>query len=299
MNWLIPALVAPVLYTPLTFVDKFIVSKIVKDYRGMPIYGTIMGFVVGTVFWFITGFPYLPPKDALIVITTGCLTIWSAYFYFKAVSLEEASKLTLLFQMSPIMTLILAFLFIGERISLFQLIGFILILGSVIGVSIEKEQFKISLSPALLLIFVVDVMWAAAAVLIKAAMDANSFAEILSYESWGLGIGGTILYFLVRDVRDAFNLSIRTIRKRFLAVMFLNEGVFVLAKAITYFAYSIGSASLVSVVGSTSVFLGILYGVVLTLLLPTYIREDISRPSLFKKGAAALVLFIGLWFVYV
>ena len=298
MNWLLPAFAAPALYTPLTFVDKFIVSKVIKDYRGMPMYGAIMGLVVGTLFWFITGFPYLPPKDALIVIATGCLTIWSAYFYFWAVTFEEASTLTLLFQMSPIITLVFAFLFLGERISLLQLIGFVLILSSVVGVSIDRPALKISLSPALLLVLVVDAMWAAAAVLIKAAIDANSFAKILSYESWGLGLGGMVLYALFRGIRDAFNASIGTIRRRFLAVMFLNEGVFVLAKSITYYAYSIGSASLVSVVGSTSVFFGILYGVVLTLLIPTYIKEDISRRNLVRKGIAALVLFVGVWFVY-
>lgn len=298
MNWIIPALLAPTVYTVVTFVDKYIVSKEVKDYRGMPIYGTIMGFIVGTAFWIITGFPTLSSRDALIVITTGMVTIWSAALYFEAVSLDDASKLTLLFQMSPVFTLIMAVLFLGEHVSFAQLLGFILILVASIWVSLKKGVRELKLSRTFWLILIVDFMWAIAAILIKFAIDANSFVKILSFESWGLGIGGTILYLFFPTIRNAFNESVRNVRKIALVVMFANEGVFVIAKSITFFAYSIGPAALVSVVGSTSVFFGILYGLLLTLFVPKLIKENITREELSKKLVAALILFAGLWLVY-
>ena len=141
-------------------------------------------------------------------------------------------------------------------------------------------------------------MWAVAAILIKFALDANSFAKILSFESWGLGIGGTILYFGFSSIRDAFHESIRTVRRRALGIMFANEGIFVIAKSINYFAYSIGPAALVSVVGSTSVFFGILYGLVLTLFVPKLIKENILTEEMSKKLFAAIMLISGLWLVY-
>ncbi len=298
MNWIVSALFAQSVITVVIFIDKYIVSKEVNDYRGMPIYTTIMGFVAGAVFWIISGFPILALRDAIIVIATGMLTIWAAALYFEAVSLEDASKLTLLFQMSPAFTLIMAVLFLKENISFSQLLGFVLIFGAAIWVSVEKGNQKFKLSRTFWLILIVDLMWAVAAILIKFALDANSFAKILSFESWGLGIGGTILYFGFSSIRDAFHESIRTVRRRALGIMFANEGIFVIAKSINYFAYSIGPAALVSVVGSTSVFFGILYGLVLTLFVPKLIKENILTEEMSKKLFAAIMLISGLWLVY-
>lgn len=235
MNWILPALIAPAVYTVVNFIDKYIVSKEVRDYRGMPIYGTIMGFFIGTIFWIVTGFPLLSFRDALIVLTTGAFTIWAAALYFKAISTDDASKIILLFQMTPIMTLVLALMFLKETISSQQYIGFFLILLAVIGISIEKIEGKFKLSSTFLLILIVDLMWAISAVLIKFAINANSFSKILSFESWGIGLGGLILYLFFPNIRNAFNESIRTVRKRALGIMFANEGIFVLGKSITFF----------------------------------------------------------------
>ena len=297
MNWLIPALIAPAIYTIVNFVDKYIVSKEVKDYRGMPIYGTIMGFFVGTFFWVINGFPILPLKDTLIIFATGAITIWAAAIYFKAISLEDASNLVIMLQSTPLFTLLFAFLLLGEKITATQFLGFFLILVAVILVSIEKGKTKMKLSEAFWLILLVNIMWAISVVIIKFAINANSFAEILSYESWGLAIGGALLYLIFPSTRKAFHHSMRTVRKKALIIMFANELVFVIAKAITFFAYSIGTASLVSVVGTTSVFFGILYGLLLTKIFPKFIKEDISRGNLLKKIVGALILFAGIYLV--
>jgi bacterial/archaeal transporter family protein len=280
VDWLLTALLAPAVYTVVNFIDKYIVSKEVKDYRGMPIYGTIMGFIIGTIFWVITGFPVLSLRDAAIVLTTGAINIWAAALYFKAVTLEEASKIILLFQTGPLLTLLLAFLFLGEAITLTQFVGFLLILAAVMAVSIEKGKGKFKLSEGFILIFIVNLMFAVAAVLIKFAIEATSFSQILSFESWGLGLGGLVLYVAFPAIRNAFNQSLRAVRKLALGVMFFNEGLYVIGKSLTYFAFSIGSAALVSVVGSTQVFFGIFYGIIITLLVPKFIKEDISPTTL-------------------
>src|SRR6185437_8834026 len=165
MNWLFPALLAPAVSTITIFTDKYIVGNAIKDSRGVVLMQSVMGFLVGTLFWVITGFPLLSTTDLL---------------------------------------------------------------------------------------------FASASVLIKFAIDATSFAKILSYESWGIGVGGVILYLFFPSIRKAFNEIIRTVRKRLLGIMFLNEGIYVLSKSLSYFAYSIGPVALVSVVGSTQVLFGIL-----------------------------------------
>ncbi|HCS78273.1 TPA: hypothetical protein DIV55_00850 [Patescibacteria group bacterium] len=298
MNWIVPALLAPALYAIVNFVDKYIVSKEVKDYRGMPIYATIVGFIVGTIFWIATGFPILSVQDALIVLLTGVLTLWGAALYFKAISIEDASKLILWFQMTPVFTLILAFILLGERITLTQILGFFLILMAVISISVEKGKYLFYLSQNLILILIVDALWALSGVLIKFTIAANSLSKILSYESWGIGIGGLILYLFIPSIKKAFKKSLKSVRKVALIIMFGNESLFVVGKSVTFFAYSIGPAALVSIVGSTQVFFGILLGIILTIFIPSFIKEDISRQEVAKKTIAAIALFLGLWLVY-
>ena len=91
MNWLFPALLAPAILTITIFTDKYIVGNAVKDYRGVVLLQSVMGFIVGTLFWVATGFPILSILDAFIVITTGAITTWAAAVYFKVLKDEDAS----------------------------------------------------------------------------------------------------------------------------------------------------------------------------------------------------------------
>jgi len=301
MNWLFFAILAPAVYSIVNFTDKYIVEREVIDYRGMPIYGTIMGLIFGTLFWIGSGFPIISTRDTLLVVFTGMLTIWGAALYFKAISDEAASKIIILFQMSPVLTLLLSFLFLKEVISLKQLLGFVLILTSAIGVSLKKQN-KISdgfkLSSSFFLILLTDLMWATSNVIFKFVIDINSFSKVVAYESWGLGIGGLLLYLFFPRIRTAFLHSIKTVRKLALGVIFFNEGVFVVGKLLTFLAVSMGPVSLVSVIGSTQVFFGVFYGFVLAKIAPSTFEEDISRKGMLKKLLFATLIFFGIFLVY-
>ena len=298
MNWVFLALLSPAVYTVVNFIDKHLVSNEVKDYRAMPIYTAIVGFVAGFVFWIITGFPVLAPLDAIIVILTGILTIWAALLYFKAMSEEEATTIIILFQSLPMISLVLAFIILGETITFKQLVGFIIIFTAVVLVSLKPSvNKKLTLSSAFFLIILANFMWALAGVLIKFAINANTFSKILSYESWGIGIGGFLLFILIPSVRNSFLKNVESVKKRTLSILFINEFTFVIAKSISFLAYSLGPVALVSVLSGTQVFYGILYGYVLTKIFPKSFREDIQAKSLVRKGILALLLFLGILLV--
>jgi drug/metabolite transporter (DMT)-like permease len=297
LNWLFFALLAPAIDAGINFSDKYIVESEVKDYRGMAIYSAIMGLMMGTIFWVVTGYPFLSARDTVIILVTGMLNVWALALYFRAISSEEVSKLIIFFKATPLFVMLFSFIFLKETVTLVQGLAFTLIMIAVVGVAFEGKQNMFRLSPALLPILIVDVLWAIAAILVKFTIETNSFSKILSYESWGIALGGIMLYVLFPSMRNAFSESIKTIRRLALGVMFVNEGMFVLSKSLTFFAYSIGPTALVSTVGNTQIFFGILYGLVLTAIAPTIIKEDIERASLIKKVAFASLLFLGIWLI--
>ena len=154
MNWVLFALLSPAIYSIVIFVDKYILEKEITDYRGMPIYGSIMGLILGTIFWIGSGFPLLPLQDTMFILLSGALTIWAAAFYFKALAKEEASEVMILLQLLPLFVLLLSVIFLQELITLRQFLGFTFILIGTLGVSMKKKDFSIRLSSAFLFMII-------------------------------------------------------------------------------------------------------------------------------------------------
>ena len=297
MNWLFFALIATAIVSFVVFIDKYILEKEVKDYRGMPIYGAIMAVIFGTVFWLTNGFPSLTTRDMLLVLLTGVLNVFASAFYFKVVADEEASKVLILIQFSPVIVLILSALFLKETISLQQLAGFLLILIGTIGVTVKKQDLTFSLSPTFLFMLLATLCWSSSSVLFKFVIDSNSFIKVVSYESWGMGIGGVILYLSFPSIRNAFHRINKTISKKALTVIFINEGLYVASRLLTFLALSMGSVALVTVVESTSVFFGIILGWILMLFAPKIFHEDTTKEGLMKKFLLAITVFIGIMLI--
>ena len=298
-NWLVFAVLSPLVYSTVNFIDKYLIEEKVKDYRGMPIYAAIMGGIMGTMFWLSTGLKLLPLYDSLLILSSGILQIFGTALYFRAMSKSETSKLIIFFQMLPIFVLLFSFVFLNETINLRQIVGFLLLLAASIGVSFDRNQVSFELSSAFYLILIVDILWALSAVLMKFTIHASEFVHILSYESWGIALGGVFLFIFIPSVRKSFLKVQATLPTKVLAVMFTNEGLYVLAKSLAFYAYLIGPVSLVSVLsGSTQVFIGIILGFSLTLFLPKIFHEDISRQGLVRKLIFGLILCLGMWLVY-
>lgn len=297
MDWLFYALLSPLVFAFVVDFDKYILEKHVSDYRGMPIYGSIVAPFMGAIIWVVSGFPLLEFKDAMLIILTGMLTIWASATYFKALSSDEASKITILFQMTPIFTLLMSFLFLRETISFNQLIGFLLIFFAIVGISYDKKKIGFNLSSTFFLILLTDLLWASSYVLFKFVVDTNSFFKVVSYESLGIGLGGLFLYIFFPSIRHAFLKTNKKVGKKVLRFVFFNEGMYVFGRLLNYFAISLGSVGLVTVVGGTQVFFAILLGWILTLISPKIFKEGITKEDLSKKFVMASLVLSGLWFL--
>lgn len=297
MNWLFFALLAPAISTVVNFTDKYLVERVITDYRGMPIYATLTGFIVGTFIWILNGYPRLSPEDTTLTIVTGMITIWGTFFYFKALGDEPASKIILLKQLQPIQVLILSWLLLKEPLLMNQLTGFILVLVAVVGVTIHKSHLHLRVSPALGLMACATFLWAFSLVLFKQVVENNDFFKILSYESWGIGVGGSVVYFLSPSVREAFFKTWKSIDLYNLTVIFLNEGLFVIAKLFGFLAIATGPVALVSVLDSSQVFYGIFVGWILSQLNLKTFEEDNNLFNFTYKLLFGFIGFTGIWMI--
>lgn len=298
MNWIFFAILSPAIYALVNFVDKHLVTNKVRDFRAMPIYTSIVATFAGILFWILTGFPILGARDAGIVIFTGMIAIWSTFLYFRALSKEDTTTIIILFQTVPVLTLIFGYFILGETISLKQFIGFLIIIIAALGVTFKPhEKGQKILSEAFFLMLAYNVMWALSGVLIKFAINATSFASILSYESFGIALGGALVFFIFPGIRKHFFDTTRQITTGTYGILFFNEALFVIAKSLAFYAFVLGPVALVNVLSSTQVFFGIFYGLVLTLLFPKLFKENISLRGLAKKAFFAAIMVVGIYFL--
>src|SRR5688500_10113521 len=97
----------------------------------------------------------------VLVMVTGVMTSAGAALYLTAIARDEASKIIVLIQMQPVIVLLLSLVFLNDTISVQQLIGFVLILGAAVAISLNRgESGGFKLSAAFYLILLCDFIWA-------------------------------------------------------------------------------------------------------------------------------------------
>lgn len=303
MSWILCALLAPLFSTITNFIDKYIIGDRIQNPQVISLFMAAMGLLAGSVVWVVNDFTSLPTTEALIVLLAGCLSFVSWVYYFKGLAVEETSIVILLFQISPIFTLILSFLFLSEGISFEQLLGFILILGATTAVSLKNVtsdkinasgKNKFGLSEAFWDINRANLFWAISAVILKFSIDQSSLREVLPYEAWGLGLGGIIFLLGSKKLRTSARRELRSMSLSTIAYLSVSEVFALLSRWVTILAFSLGPIALVDVIVGVQVFYGILIGWFLTHTLPKTFNENISRSGLLVKLLAACVLFFGL-----
>lgn len=294
MNWVLLALLAPFIYAVNVFIDKYLISSKIRDYRGLPIFGIFLSIVVIVFFWLVSGVNITFSLDSLLVILTGVLTIWGFSLYLEALIKEETSLVIILLQLTPVMVLLLSYFILGEMMTVKQLIGFGLLLISSLLVSVKKEKSRMKFNRGVVFILLADLCWAATYILIKFTSNSLEFASLIIYESMGVVLGGVLLLIFFSQIREAFLKIVAKVKKPVIGIIFLNEALYLGAKILTYFAVTLGPPVLISIIGSTQIFYGILLGVILTLVVPKVFKEDLSRKSLVRKVSLGLMAFVGV-----
>lgn len=300
-SWVFYSLLYPMIYASTNFVDKYLLSGI--NSRIMPIYTALVGLIAGVIFFVLTGFPIIPLRDTILILTTGILNTLSLIVYFKVLDCTETSRVNILFEIIPLFVLVLGYLFLGETITFIQFIGFVIVLSSIITIAYfeegnaidEKIPHQLSKTTVFVYIVIYDLMFAISAVLAKFVMSETSFNAILSYESLGIGLGGMIILVSSKTIRNEFlesNISMK--QKYFVGA---NETLFVLAKTITFYAFSLGPVALVSVIGAIQPLIAVLMGWLLTICLPKVFSETISKKSLSVKFFAAIAIIFGIYLI--
>ena len=125
-NWIAVAIAVPVFYALDSVLDVFFVGK--KIYHD-PVHATVITGFFSVIYIFVIVFEYkefeLPqPAILLVCIANGVFYIGHVYFYFRVLfKLNDVSNLECFLGFSVILVPAFAFIFLGEKLTVYQYIG--------------------------------------------------------------------------------------------------------------------------------------------------------------------------------
>ena len=295
MLWILFAIIANVLFAVSNLFDKFLIEKRVRDPLALTVFGGWIDLLFTLIIVLIHGLSITGPLQAGVLLLSGVLVELALIPYFKALSLEDASRISPLFQSMPVFVLLLSSVFLRETLTHRQMLGFLLILSGSFIVSMHKTDAGIfKIRKAFWWVLLASILWALPAVMFKFVVVKQTFWDALALEFFGVAIGATILFFLYKTRVLA---QIGDIGAGTWSILNINELIYIAGRVSNFYAITLGLVSLVAVLGGTIPLFVFLFGLMLSLWFPGIIKEDITRASIVTKISSIILVSCGLWFI--
>lgn len=293
MNWLIFALMAPIFWAATNVIDKFLMDKVIKKIYFFPMWIGIFSIpTFAFVFLFFRptfDFPY-----SIISIFIGVLYTLSYFVFARVLMDEEVSRSISLAFVYPMIVVILAGIFLKEAFSFEKYLGIFLLIISGLLISYKKVGKKFVLIKSLKLIIVLILFWSSVQIVEKFVVGKIGNWSIYFWINVGVSMS-IVPALLMKKIRADFANSFKEIGRRGILAISMAESFAICSSASYYTAISLGPVSVVSSIGSLQPFFVLAYSVLLTIFIPKFLKEDLSKYNIFMKVIAVLFVLVGGW----
>jgi uncharacterized membrane protein len=301
MAWFLITLIMPVTGAIVNYIDKYLIERVVEN-RGIGsliIFSALMGLPVALlILLFNPNVFSISTRNAFFIMINGFFYVAWVLPYLYALEKDEASVVSPLFQLSPVITFVLGFSFLKESLNMTQLIGCILIFFGAVILSIEKNSSGVKVKIAVLLLMALSCFFIAlSGIIFKVVALEESFWITYFWENIGIFISALLL-FLVREYRTQFFQALKINRVKVIALNTINETIIMVGEIAIRFATLLAPISLVYFVGEGfQPFFVLAFGILLSIFFPRFISEKIERRKIFQKLLAISVMFVGTYLI--
>ena len=289
MSWLLFSLLAALVWAIVNINDKFILTKLVtKPIVPLMILGFISLIAAGIIY-LVKGLPYLSAFNLFLAFIAGILFVLMNLFYFKAVQLEEISRVIPLFYISPIFILILAWFFLGEIFTTISYAGIFLLIAGAILISV-RHPFKITVGKAYWFMILSTLSLASNQVISKYLLGIADFWTVFAYVRIASFIALIPIFFIYFPYLAE---NIRVKGSKVLGFVSFNESMNLVGVIFITVAASTGFVTLVNTLSSIQPLFVFVFAVLLSLFFPKIIKEELNKPTLALKLVAIILMIIG------
>jgi len=289
MTWAILVVAASLILAVVNTLDKYVLTKWVRNpFVSVLVLGFI-GLIAGITVWLSRGFAPLSTLNIFGALIAGLCYLVSVVFYFKALKIEEMSRVVPLYYLSPLFILIFAAFFLGEIFTLANYLGiFALMIGAILVSSRSFLRIKLNLAFWWMMIAVLG--WSANLILTKYLLNYADYWTIFAWVRLGGFIGIIPLIFIyLPELRD----TVRRHGSKFLAAASLSETLTLVSILLVTIAASVGYVTLVEALSALQALFVLLIALLLSVFLPSIIKEELNRAVVLQKIIATILMFAG------
>ena len=287
--WILFSILAAFLWAICNIVDKFILTKWVKQPFVPVIILGIIGFIAGMAVYFAQGIVHLPNMGIFLAFIAGISYILMTVFYFKALQVEEISRVSPMFYLTPLIILIFAALFFNEIFTPIKYLGIVLLIVGTILIS-SKNIFKFHFGKAVWWMLLSVFSLAINQLLTKYLLVSTDFWTVFFYIRIGVLIGILpVIYFYLPELMR----NIRQRGFRVVGLISINETLNIIGVLLFTIAISLGTVTLTDALASVQQFFVLFVAVILSIFYPAILKEEIRKSTIALKLAAIILMFIG------
>ena len=296
------AISAATLYALTNHIDKYLISKVVKnaDSRSLILFSTLIaGFAMSVIYAFICGFQFtfdLP--SILLLFFNSTLYAATLYYYFKALNRDDTTIVVIMFQFVPVFILLLSPLIIGmQNISIIQLVGCVIttLAATAITYEPEKKRFNRNKLVTLLMMAFVSLGYAVWFIIEKIVTTDHDFNQTMMWSNITLFIVGIIIFIFLKNYRKAFSEMLRSNGVKIVGLNLLNELLNSFGGVCSTLAGTMISVALVSFISQgVQPFVVMIIGILITKLFPKIEKESIGKKDIIKRIITIVFCIIGL-----
>lgn len=297
MNWIISAINSFAFWAGSNIVGKVVVTKIIHK----PIsYLIFINVIIGVLA--ILTIPFVDFGIPSILILSLCLlsglvfTI-SVIPYLIAIKHDEVSRVVPLWQFIPVFTLILASIFLGEKLSSNSYLAFTLLVIGGFLISLKDVKNTFTIRPSFWLMLLSSFLFAIEDVIAKYIFSNTSYWQgFIWTRIFSLLV--VLLFLLFTRFRNDFFNFVKTIKAKSFSVVLGGESLDYLGMIFYYFAVSLGPVSLVSAMHGLQPLFVLIFAIILSIWFPRILKEELQLKTIAIKLFAIILMGAGAWLLY-
>jgi drug/metabolite transporter (DMT)-like permease len=237
----------------------------------------------------------LPLGILALTILVGFVRIYYTLPYFKALMIEEVSRVIPLLQLTPVFVLILSSVVLHEVLRPQDYVAFgLLVLGGTLFAIRLTKGIRISL--AFYLMILASFLLALYSIALKYLFSVQDFYTIFIW----VQIAGFITFFQFIPLRPFRSSLVKTYKmtSRKIGIILVAEQAVAYVSVFAYnYAIAHGPITLISSVGATQPLFVLLFATILSFRFPQVLKEELTRMDVALKVLGLIAIFAGTYLI--
>lgn len=300
MNWLVYAVIAPLLWSIDVHIDKHVLGRFYANVKP----ATVMFFSAVINGLFSLFILLLDPRAAhislqsgLVILVAGAIYFFAPFPYFYALKHDETSRVVPLFQAQPIFAYIFGALFLHEALNFHEVTAGVVIIVGALLMNVDLDNgYKIK-QRSFWLMMLSTGLFATGAFLFNFIGDKYGFWATSYYQNLGTAAAGLGLFIFGHQSRRDLITVLKTYGTKAASMGFLTEIINTAARVAFNYATLLAPLALVTLISGLQPAFVFLIGIALTIFFPKYGKENLQKKHFLQKLMSILIILAGTYFL--